>query len=175
MNITNESFSTKWIENLALEELNIEESGVIHFHSHFSQEAQIEASSIDLMEDMRELFEIYATKFNQFRSDSTNQKAIKIFKISNTVNDFMLFRNSLKLVVSRRSHDTIAVGLVTNSSSFGALKTSMNSVPHLESIQEIKAHVGPFGDISWRYQNEIVNKDALVRYYLTEFIRNSAQ
>ena len=95
--------STKWIENLALEEINMEESGVVNFTEHLDPTRLLEESSIELMETLRERFEIYLTKFNEYRGDNGNSGLIKIFKISNTINDFMLFRNSLKLVVARRS------------------------------------------------------------------------
>src|SRR5690606_2919559 len=92
-----EQISTVWIENLALEELNMEDSGVIHFNEHLSPVRALEEASIELMEKLKEKFEIYITKFNEYRGNKNPSSAIKTFKISNTINDFMLFRNSLKL------------------------------------------------------------------------------
>ena len=40
---------------------------------------------------------------------------------------------------------------------------------------EIKAHVGPFNTISWRFQGEPVELEALVKYYLSEFVKNSSR
>ena len=174
MEHTIESISTRWIENLALEEINMEESGVINFNEHLNPINLLEESSIDLMEQLRERFEIYTTKFNEFRSSKDNNRSIKVFKISNTINDFMLFRNSLKLVVARRSADVITIGFLSNSG--GLFAARLNFEPNASTkLHEIKAHVGPFNNITWRFQGEKVEVDALVKHYLTEFIKHSAR
>jgi hypothetical protein len=166
--------STKWIENLALEEINMEESGVVNFTEHLDPTRLLEESSIELMETLRERFEIYLTKFNEYRGDNGNSGLIKIFKISNTINDFMLFRNSLKLVVARRSPDVISIGFLSNSG--GLFAARLNYEENATSkLHEIKAHVGPFNNIIWKFQGENVVVDSLVRHYLTEFVRHSAR
>lgn len=166
--------STGWIENLALEEINMEESGIINFNEHLNPLNMLEESSIELMEQIREQFEIYITKFNEFRSSKDNSRSIKIFKISNTINDFMLFRNSLKLVVARRSADVITIGFLSNSGGLFAARLNYESTA-TSKLHEIKAHVGAFNDITWRFNGEKVEIDALVKHYLTEFIKHSAR
>jgi hypothetical protein len=174
MDHNTESISTRWIENLALEEINMEESGVINFNEHLNPVNLLEESSIELMEQIRERFEIYTTKFNEFRSSKDNNRSIKVFKISNTINDFMLFRNSLKLVVARRSADVITIGFLSNSG--GLFAARLNFEPNASTkLHEIKAHVGPFNNITWRFQGEKVEVNALVKHYLTEFIKHSAR
>jgi len=100
----------------------------------------LEESSIDLMESLKEKFEIYATKFNQYRANKDNSKLIKIFKISNTVNDFMLYRNTLKLVVARRSPDVITIGFLSNSGGLFAARLNFETQASSQ-LHEIKAHV----------------------------------
>lgn len=174
MNIEQNDTAFSWIENLAIEEINMEESGVINFHEHLNTNRLLEESSIELMEELKELFEIYATKFNDLRtSQSDRSQSIKIFKISNTVNDFMLFRNSLKLVVARRSIDSISIGFLSNTGGLFAARTNLESVP--KQIHELRAHVGAFNNISWRFQGEPVDVSAMVKHYLTEFIKHSAR
>lgn len=166
--------STTWIENLALEEINMEESGIINVNEHLNPMHMLEEASIEFMENIRELFEIYATKFNEYRSGRDQSRCIKIFKISNTVNDFMLFRNSLKLVVARRIADVITIGFLSNSGGLFAARLNFEA-GSTNQIHEIKANVGPFNNISWKFQGENVNLDALVKHYLTEFIKHSAR
>lgn len=168
-----EQISTVWIENLALEELSMEDSGVIHFNEHLNPARALEEASIELMENLKEKFEIYIAKFNEYRGSKNSSSAIKTFKISNTINDFMLFRNSLKLVVARRSSDVISIGFLSNSGGLFAART--NGIASEAKIHEIKAHVGPFNNIKWYFQGELVEIDALVRHYLTEFIKHSAR
>lgn len=166
--------STKWIENLALEEINMEESGVVNFAEHLNPTRLLEESSIELMESLKERFEIYQTKFNEYRGNNSNTGFIKIFKISNTINDFMLFRNSLKLVIARRSADVVSIGFLSNSG--GLFAARLNYEGNATSkLHEIKAHVGPFNNITWKFQGENVDVDSLVRHYLTEFVRHSAR
>lgn len=175
MDTSNEQITTNWIESLALEEITMEESGVIHFSEHLDPNKMLENSSIEFMEDIKERFEIYVAKFNELRDqDHNNTKTIKMFKISNTVNDFMLYRNSLKLVVARRSVDVISLGFLSNAG--GLFAARLNHEPNSkQKIHEIKAHVGAFNNIHWTFNGENVDIDSLVRHYLTEFIKHSAR
>lgn len=167
--------STAWIENLALEEINMEESGVINFSEHLDPMHMLESSSVEFMEKLKEKFEVYTAKFNQFRTHQSDaSRAIKLFKISNTVNDFMLFRNSVKLVIARRSPDVISIGFLSNSGGLFAARLNFEESSSTK-IHEIKAHVGPFNDIRWKFQGENVDIDSLARHYLTEFIKHSAR
>lgn len=168
------NLDTTWIENLAIDEINMEESGVININEHLDPMHFLEESSVNFMENLREQFEIFTTRFNECRSESNKQHQIKMFKISNTVNDFMLFRNSLKLVVARRSNDVITIGFLSNSGGlFAARLNNQEEVSH--KLHEIRAHVGTFNNIEWRFNGEKVDMSALVKHYLSEFIRHSAR
>jgi len=170
-----ETISTAWIENLALEEINMEESGVVNFSEHLNPMHLLESSSIEFMEELKEKFEIYMTKFNELRAHHDDKtKTIKMFKISNTINDFMLYRNSLKLVVARRSADVISIGFLSNSGGLFAARLNYEASSS-SKIHEIKANVGPFNNIQWKFQGENVEIDSLVRHYLTEFIKHSTR
>ncbi len=169
-----EQLRTEWIEKLALDELNMEESGVVHFDDHLDIERILEESSLEVMNKIRDLVEVYITRFNQHRGSNGQGNQIKIFKISNTVNDFMLFRNSLKLVFARRSFDVITVGFLSNTG--GLYSARLNKETPAENMaHEIRASVGPFNKITWRFKGDIVDLDALVRHYTTEFIKYSAR
>ncbi len=164
--------STTWIENLAIDEINMEESGMIQFHDHLNMDKMLEESSIEFVEQLKERFEIYSAKFNEYRSEKSKQ--IKIFKISNTVNDFMLFRNSLKMVVARRTPSIISIGFLSNSGGLYAAKLSFQDDSN-EKIHEIKAQVGAFNRINWMFQGRDVDIDSMARHYITEFVKNSAR
>jgi hypothetical protein len=162
-----------WIENLAIEELNMEETGIVHFNEHLDTNLILEESSVQFMEKIKSRFEFFSHKFNQYRSGNSNlinQSSIRLFKISNTVNDFMLFRNSLKLIVARKNQGIIYIGF----SSQNLQTQNKQFSPHPQN-HEIIAHIGPFNSISWRYQTELVDIDSLVKHYLSEFIKQSAR
>jgi hypothetical protein len=170
----NDYQNVSWIESLAMEEVNMEESGIIRFDDHLNTQQLLEESSLNFVNKLKDRFEFYVTLFNQYRSNRDTTRAIKIFRISNTVNDFILFRNSLKLIVARRAPDVISIGFLSNA---GGLFTPrvQGENQSVHAIHEIKAHVGPFNTITWRYKDESVEVEALVKYYLTEFIKNSSR
>ena len=164
-----------WIEDLALEEINMDESGIVNINGHLNPELLLEESSIHFMNDLRDRFEAYVAKFNEQRTRNFSNSTIKVFKISNTVNDFMLFRNSLRLIFARKSHDVISIGFLANGKDIYGARLSFNDQFGSTNIHEVRAHLGPFNKITWRFNGEIVDGDALVRHYLTEFIVNSAR
>jgi hypothetical protein len=181
METINENFetpciSTAWVEGLALEEINMDESGVVNFNDHLNPIHYLEESSIQFMDQIRERIEIYITKFNEYRGSEGHQQGVKIFKISNTINDFMLFRNSLRLIFTRRANDLITISFIAGGKEYTPRSSTFERrEQHSSGVHEIKAHIGPFNNISWRYHNEVVDLDSMVRYYLSEFIRQSAK
>jgi hypothetical protein len=170
----NDYQNVSWIENLALEEVNMEESGIIRFNDHLNTQQLLEESSLNFVNKLKDRFEFYVSLFNQYRSNRDTSRAIKVFRVSNTVNDFILFRNSLKLIVARRAADVVSIGFLANNGGlYGGRLANDNQTIH--AIHEIKAHVGPFNTITWRFQGEPVEVEALVKYYLTEFVKQSSR
>jgi len=167
--------STNWIETLAFDELNMDEAGVVNFNEHLNPNNLLEEDSIRFMDQIRDLFEIYINKFNQCRGGENSGAQIKIFKISNTVNDFMLFRNSLRLIFSRKAANLINIGLLVNGKDLYAPRMPGQVDGGGYSCHEISAHVGAFNKITWRFQGEVIDIKAMVRHYLEEFIKNSAR
>ncbi len=164
-----------WIENLAMEEINMDESGIVNISGHLNPALLLEESSIALMNDIKDRLEAYITKFNELRSYNNSNSSIKVFKISNTVNDFMLFRNSLRLIFARKANDCISIGFLANGKDIYGARLSFNDQFGSTTIHELRAHIGAFNKITWRFNNEVVDLDALIRHYLTEFIINSAK
>ena len=165
---------TDWIENLALDELNMDEAGIVHFDDHLDIDQILEESSLSLMNQLRDLLEVYVSHFNEYRGRKDQSYQIKIFKISNTINDFMLFRNALKLIFARKNNDLITIGFISNTGGLYSAKMA-KSEPPINQAHEIRAHVGAFRKITWQFYGEPLDKDCMIRHYLTEFIKNSAR
>ena len=84
---------TDWIETLALEELNMDETGIIHINDHLNPSHLLEESSIQFMDQLRERVDIYVGRFNEYRGaasgsptniierDSSDQVKIKCMLI----------------------------------------------------------------------------------------------
>ncbi len=164
-----------WIENLAMEELNMDESGIVNLSGHLNPALLLEESSIELMNEIKDRLEAYITRFNEQRGRHNASSAIKVFKISNTVNDFMLFRNSLRLIFARKANDVISIGFLANGKDIYGARLSFHEQFGSANIHEIRASIGPFNKITWRFNNEPIDIEAMVRHYLTEFIVNSAR
>jgi hypothetical protein len=174
-NFNYQSLNYGWVESLALDEINMDESGIVNINGHLNPSLLLEEASIQLMNDLRDRAEAYLTKFNEYRGRNNSSSTIKFFKISNTVNDFMLFRNSLRLIFARKSNDVISIGFLANGKDIYGARLSFNDQFGSSNIHEIRAHLGAFNKITWRFNNEPVDLDALIRHYLTEFIINSAR
>jgi hypothetical protein len=124
------------------------------------------------MDEIKNLTEFYVEKFNNFRGSTGGQ--IKLLKISNTVNDFLLFRNSLRLIFARKSFDLITIGFHSPTGQiFGPRINEQSAIT--EGPHEIKAEVGAFNQIIWRFMGHEIDVEAMTRHYLTEFIRSSAK
>lgn len=78
----NEYQNVSWIETLALEEVNMEESGIIRFNDHLNTQQLLEESSLNFVNKLKDRFEFYVSLFNQYRSNKDNSRSIKLFRIS---------------------------------------------------------------------------------------------
>ena len=175
MNLNSDKIDTSWLESLAIEEINMEESGYIRFADSADPARILEEESIQFINKIKDRFEFYVSLFNQYRVNRDQGRMIKVFRISNTISDFMLFRNSLKLIVARKSADVISIGFLSNAGGLFSPRIPGDLTPQTTQIHEVRAFVGAFNNITWRYQGDEVNVDSMVKFYLSEFIRNSAR
>lgn len=172
---SHEYFDFSWVERLALEEINMEESGIVKINDHLDPNLLLEESSIHFMDEIRDHLEVYINKFNELRGNLQSGPGIRIFKISNTANDFMLFRNSLRLIFARRSNDIISIGFLGANKEMVAPRLNAFDFGQAHATHELKAVVGPFNSVKWTFMGDTFTIDALVKYYLAEFIRNSSK
>ncbi len=61
----NDFQNVSWIESLAMEEVNMEESGIIRFNDHLNTQQLLEESSLQFMNKLKDRFEFYVSLFNQ--------------------------------------------------------------------------------------------------------------
>jgi hypothetical protein len=158
-----------WIKDLVISEQKMEDTGVVDLSS-VSPDAHLEAQTIEFLRDVKTAFIEAAATFNQFKGSGSGN--LKIYGISNTRADFMLFRNGYKLIFSYKRSGEIEVYHSLMSSHF--LNPSEAEQPN-DSRDIIRAHWGAFGDMTWTYKNLSVRIDYLVRHYITRFVRESAK
>ncbi len=170
-----DNFDFSWVEKLALEEINMEESGIVKINDHLDPNLLLEESSINFLDEIRDRLDVYINKFNELKSNINSGSAIRIFKISNTANDFMLFRNSLRLIFARKSNDIISIGFLGANKEMIAPRLNAFDYGQPHATHELKAIVGPFNNVKWTFMGDTFSTESLVKYYLAEFIRNSSK
>jgi hypothetical protein len=158
-----------WIKDLVLAEQQMEESGVINLAS-LDAEAHLEEQTVEFLRDIKAAMIEASATFNQLKASSVG--TLKIYGISNTKADFMLFRNGYKLIFSMRRAGEIEV--------YHSLLTShfLNPVetePKGPEKDIIRAQWGAYGEMQWHHKNLPVRLDFLIRHYITRFIRESAK
>lgn len=157
-----------WVHELAKNELNPEAANIFNSVNQFDPKQIIEESTIEYLEELRDLFQAFARIFNSY-SEGAKFSDIKIYGITNTPADFMLFRNNVKLVFANTAHGIINATFTQHDRE----QMSVDPTKLVKQSQDIIAQIGPFMDVTWTYQGEKVNPMRLVKYYFVEFIKSS--
>jgi hypothetical protein len=163
----------EWVRDLVEAERRMEESGIIDLSAMPDESRDLKEKTNEFLKVVKENFIDYATAFNNLKNSTVG--SVKIYGISNTVADFMLFRNGYKLLFSAIEPGRIAINFQTGNAQFLPSQpgTSATFSPGTEEFLDAK--YGPFGEMSWTYRGTPVNPDYLVRYYLSRFVRESAK
>lgn len=164
-----------WIKDLVRAEQKMEESGVVDFSFGFDPQQILTSESIAFLESLKSQFIEAASSFNQLKGSTVGR--VKIYGISNTHADFMLFRNGFKLIFSLREPGIIGIRFHYVGAGFVQMPAASDNGAKVPTGEEdmLVARWGAFGDLVWTYQEQTVKADYLVRYYMTRFIRESAK
>lgn len=160
----------EWIKELVLAEQQMEDSGVVSL-STVDPEAHLEEQTLEFLRDIKASFVEAAASFNQLKGSSLG--TLKIYGISNTKADFMLFRNGYKLIFSMKRAGELEIYSSLMTSNFLAASSEPEMKAH--DRETIRAHWGAFGELQWHHNNLPVKLDFLVRHYFSRFIRESAK
>src|SRR5476649_809541 len=96
-----------WIKDLVRTEQKMEETGVVDFTSGFDPQQLLISESVGYLNALKNAFVEAAASFNQLKASSVGR--IKIYGISNTHADFMLFRNGFKLIFSLKEPGVVGI------------------------------------------------------------------
>ena len=159
-----------WIKELVLAEQQMEEAGVVDMEAGFDPARQLEEATLDFIQDLKASFIESASAFNQLKGSTHGH--LRIYGISKTKADFMLFRNGYKLIFSMRMPGLIAISY----SAAGAHYVPGTVQPNEEEPKDVlKATWAAFGQLTWTYNDHPINIDYLVRYYMSRFVKDSAR
>ena len=156
-----------WIKDLVHAEQQMEESGMIEITTGFQPEKLLHDETLLFLTRIKRDFVDATNAFNQLKGSPIGR--IKIYSISQTQADFMLFRNGCKLIFSMKQPGTISMKFNRAQGINPAFKTQPADEEYL------LAKWGPFGDLVWTYNNQAIKGDYLVKYYTTRFVHESAK
>lgn len=152
-----------WSAELALEERKMEREGVVDFTNTYHKQEILKRRTAEFAVHLQENFRQQVEIFNEARRSASH--LIHVYKVSQSEGDFMLFRNGVKLVVSGQRSGKIIFAF---NQYLGQIFAS-NQAP----VLELEAAWGPFDQLFWSYKGERVQVLDIVRYFLTEFARQS--
>ena len=161
-----------WIKDLVQAERKMEESGIIDLKSEFDADTSLRNNTVNFLNEIKNRFVASASAFNQFKGATLGR--IKIYGISKTEADFMIFRYGYKLIFSMREPGKIAVTFNHVGTSYIPGEEIKDTATNLmENI--LIAKWGAFGNLLWTHNELEIQPDYLVRHYLSRFIRESVR
>jgi hypothetical protein len=159
-----------WIIDLARVEDNIEQTGEINFDSTIPAEKILKDSTLKYLKYLRSHITKLITIFNS--NKSVNTSSIKVYGISNTEADFMVFRNSLKLIFSMQRPGIIQISYNVSTGGFFTNSTISTAEQRGDLIH---AQLGPFNETIWMYQGKKINTKEMIRFFISRFVQNSVR
>jgi len=159
-----------WIKELVHAEQQMEEAGVVDMTAGFDPNREMEEATVDFLMDLKLAFVEVTSAFNQMKTSGLGH--IKIYGISKTKADFMLFRNGYKLIFSMARPGEIRIFQTATNPQFYFQAASEEA--GIET-QVLSAEWGAFGQMTWTYKGQPINLDYLVRYYVSRFVKDSAK
>lgn len=156
-----------WIQRLAHQEDKLETKGEVSFQTFPStSNEELEEHTVEFLKQLRVGFTQSVSLFNQMKGYIGS---IRIYGISNTESDFMLFRNGYKLIFSMKGPGLIAIRFL-NTQDVLPRSDSEQTPP---AAQYVKGVWGAFGEMKWTHNEQAIKIDYLIRYFMTHFVKQS--
>lgn len=162
-----------WIKDLVRGEQQMEEAGVVDFSPAFDPANILLKGTVEFLQTLKAQFIRSATVFNQLKNTPAGQ--IKIYGISKTHSDFMLFRNGYKLIFSMADPGKIVIQFHHLATPFMGDDGGKSGNGPMTAHSILEAQWGAFGELVWVNKNKPINSQYLVRYYLKHFVHNSTK
>lgn len=165
------SMEMEWIKELVEAEQKMEESGIIDVSPTFDQNKDLEGESILFLNKLKDLFIDHTAIYNKMRGATVG--GVKIYGISKTKADFMLFRNGFKLFFSMKRAGVISAKIHYHGSDM--LATQVEALDSMGQEDQIEARLGAFNEVIWTYQEQPINLEYLGKYYFSRFVKESTK
>jgi hypothetical protein len=152
-----------WAAELAHTERRMERLGEVEYSTSFKKQEMLKTQTSEFMAVLRHEFARQIETFNQARQSGA--QAVHLYRITNTEQDFMLFRNGVKLVVSGQRSGRV---LFAFNQFLGQIYASTQN-PNFE----LEAQWNAFEQLVWTYRGDRVQLQDIIRFFLSEFVRQS--
>lgn len=153
-----EVFLEPWAAQLAFHERRLEKEGTVDYGVPFRRQELLAEKTKEFARILQHTFHKHVEHFNQARKSAAH--AIHIYKISRSDEDFLMYRNGVKLIVSAQRAGRISLSF----NQFIAPMAQNDSHAHVE----LEAIWGPFDQLLWTYKGERVQLMDIVRYFISE-------
>lgn len=160
-----------WIHDLTRAEISPEAEALYQLNRSSAPEQAIEESTVDFLTDLRAHFQEYVRVFNSFSDAGKKFAEIKIFNLTQGAADFMLYRNSVKLIIANTAHGVIQFSYDQHMNASVPAATDM-VIPQAE---EILAQLKAFGEVRWTYRSDNVESEQVAKHFFSEFVRTSRE
>lgn len=165
----------QWIRELIQAEEQFDQAGVVDFSVGLDPQRLMAQESLQFLSQMKAQFIDCAATFNDMKSTALGR--IKIYGIARTVADFMLFRNGYKMIFSLKEPGLVSIRFnFVGAQYIPSAIPSINTSSAAQTLNEeviLQAKTGPFGEIQWTHNGQVINLNSLVKYHMALFIRES--
>jgi hypothetical protein len=147
-----------WASQLAFHERRLEKEGTVDYGLPFKRQEMLGEKTKEFGRLLQSTFRKQIEMFNQSRKSPAH--AIHIYRISRSDEDFLIYRNGIKLIISSQRAGRITLSF----NQYLAPNSQSESLGHVE----LEAVWGPFDQLYWSYKGERVQLMDIVRYFLSE-------
>ena len=147
-----------WASQLAFHERRLEKEGTVDYGLPFKRQEMLGEKTKEFGRLLQATFRKQIELFNQSRKSPAH--SIHIYKISRSDEDFLIYRNGIKLIISSQRAGRITLSF----NQYLAPNSRSESLGHVE----LEAVWGPFDQLYWSYKGERVQLMDIVRYFLSE-------
>ena len=154
-----------WIKTLVQQESQMENSGQVYMHPNAVDPEDLTEHTLEFLKQLRLAFTHSVSFFNQLKGYAGS---IRIYGITGTDGDFMLFRNGYKLIFSMKDPGLIRIYFASAQNNLPGQDISTH-----KTADYLKGSWGAFGELKWTHNNNPIRIDFMTRHYMTYFVKHS--
>ncbi|MES3037284.1 MAG: hypothetical protein V4736_05190 [Bdellovibrionota bacterium] len=166
-----------WVRELIQTEQQLEEKGLIDIGLSSDPQKMLSHESIQFLLQVKTEIVDALTAFNELKSSPVGK--VKIFGVAKTYADFMIFRNGFKMLFTLKTPGQILVKMNFISTSPvpqpGSNVRGAAEAPKTLDEYLVEAKWGAFGEVIWTYRGLPVKIEAMTKYLISVFIRESSR